>query len=1003
MIPSRSLSRAGTFHPHRDGPDDGYADDGRRGRAPEARHIDVLPPREESMRRRHGVPIETEQDAPEHHRVIPQLESDRPTPHSQTEVHMMPGSRLHSLSRPSSAGGDPATYESYNLKDDNIVGQPSHGRTPSIAEELDSGFGKKTSSQPGSVGGIGHPSRQPTVIPSDPEDIEREVGDRPKSRGSILVPPSPGRPISHGSRGEVSPRPPSPGRPISHGSRGEFSPHPASPGRPISHGSRGEFSPHPASPGRPISHGSRGEVSPHTTHASGDQDPHGKRRSSPDDDPNLGLRTPSVDDDFVLLPRDERLSEVFNRAEDERRIRYAEAEQHRDVLATQAEDHREDEFLAREAERQKIFEEGEKKRNETCEATRNEILKSPHEVVPDVQDHPHDHEASDGQHDPDIQGSVESQHDPASGIHDREDLHDAPGDPDDPVAKQDNLPTISIETVADGSVSRSSTSSSKSSIATKSICTIAETIRSQCALEREEFEAEKARILQSTEDETANLQAEFDDHFRALEAEVIALREENETQKLAKEQVDAERRDQETVELVERDEGLHSQVNEISTMLEEKNAQCQRLQELNDEELAKAEERRAKKDTDFEKLKDTLQHVIDEKEAAKLLAVEEKEREADRPGLEQLLEAIKKLGEEQSASLTSLMDGLRADSEKRHTETLTAVKAAGREKISFDVQRYLEHFSRTLAEEVRMLLGEVNKLRQHKRNAQQFGPGAEFDPDWDPPMPPLGHGWPPPGGPPSSGPDGPPEEPPVPAPKPGLRYVSPPHPPKLSKRQRRQKEAEAAAAAAQAGPSGPPDTRTIASWATWQPNPQWAPTPSQQEAELVASPSPPVCVSYLLTPLMLLPIKAILLGTICLPGIGTEPTKTKIEGSIGDLGHRIQQMLFVIREWPICEGISSIHRYAPPSNTGLLPYYEPPGRVSLFHLRRIQRCRCSIGDKFSMKRAKGFAAKSTATDIVHSFLSAASPDNPTVYIGRFLVRQNVFNSISQYKDTQGAE
>jgi hypothetical protein len=118
--------------------------------------------------------------------------------------------------------------------------------------------------------------------------------------------------------------------------------------------------------------------------------------------------------------------------------------------------------------------------------------------------------------------------------------------------------------------------------------------------------------------------------------------------------------------------------------------------------------------------------------------------------------------------------------------------------------------------------------------------------------PPPGGGPPPPGGPlPPM-----PEDPPIAA-RPAWRNVQPPAPPKLSKRQKRQqKEAEEGAA----GPSGAPaDARTIASWATWQreleyfilsrqcrislpartpANPQFAPTPPVQEAELVAPERP---------------------------------------------------------------------------------------------------------------------------------------------------------------------
>ncbi|EIM87350.1 uncharacterized protein STEHIDRAFT_55784, partial [Stereum hirsutum FP-91666 SS1] len=61
---------------------------------------------------------------------------------------------------------------------------------------------------------------------------------------------------------------------------------------------------------------------------------------------------------------------------------------------------------------------------------------------------------------------------------------------------------------------------------------------------------------------------------------------------------------------------------------------------------------------------------------------------------------------------------------------------------------YLDEFSKSLAAEVRMLLGEVGKLREEKRALQhemgwllcmrsKYGPGGEFDPDWKPTGGPL--------------------------------------------------------------------------------------------------------------------------------------------------------------------------------------------------------------------------------------------------------------------------
>lgn len=51
-------------------------------------------------------------------------------------------------------------------------------------------------------------------------------------------------------------------------------------------------------------------------------------------------------------------------------------------------------------------------------------------------------------------------------------------------------------------------------------------------------------------------------------------------------------------------------------------------------------------------------------------------------------------------------------------ETIEAVKATANEQVPYNVQGYLDEFSRSLATEVRMLLSEVGKLREDKRNLE---------------------------------------------------------------------------------------------------------------------------------------------------------------------------------------------------------------------------------------------------------------------------------------------
>lgn len=81
----------------------------------------------------------------------------------------------------------------------------------------------------------------------------------------------------------------------------------------------------------------------------------------------------------------------------------------------------------------------------------------------------------------------------------------------------------------------------------------------------------------------------------------------------------------------------------------------------------------------------------------------------------------------------------RADSAQYHQETIDSVRSTANEQVPFNVQgvridyfipqnwvtniqmlQYLDEFSKALATEVRMLLGEVGKLREERRSLQQY-------------------------------------------------------------------------------------------------------------------------------------------------------------------------------------------------------------------------------------------------------------------------------------------
>ncbi|KAI5119987.1 hypothetical protein M0805_004431 [Coniferiporia weirii] len=146
--------------------------------------------------------------------------------------------------------------------------------------------------------------------------------------------------------------------------------------------------------------------------------------------------------------------------------------------------------------------------------------------------------------------------------------------------------------------------------------------------------------------------------------------------------------------------------------------------------------------------------------------------------------------------------------------------------------KYLNDFSKALANEVRILLQEVGQLRDERRQLQyeiaelmavksKHGAGGEYTPDWRPPTGPEAIAPPP---------SAPAIEDGTPAPaKPAWRTVV--------KHDRRERKQKAPAPAQIAAPPAPAPVPQMPTWAQWKPNPLMAPQPRMGGAPS-SSPAP---------------------------------------------------------------------------------------------------------------------------------------------------------------------
>ncbi|EIW53326.1 uncharacterized protein TRAVEDRAFT_40040 [Trametes versicolor FP-101664 SS1] len=357
--------------------------------------------------------------------------------------------------------------------------------------------------------------------------------------------------------------------------------------------------------------------------------------------------------------------------------------------------------------------------------------------------------------------------------------------------------------------------------------------REELQREREAAQVERERAQAEAAAERERMHAEYQAHIRALESELGAVRKELEDEKMAREAEEAERRETERAEMLERDEAMRAQLGDITNLVSEQRDELARKRELTDERWEFKQNRWDQKDAEDAQTRNMLQQILEGQSA--MLAAQEQSK-ADlldemRANQRAALEAIEQQRVAYEGTIRDMAEAWRADCEQRKQETIEAVKATAHEQVPYNVQGYLDEFSRSLATEVRMLLSEVGKLREDKRNLEyaigellqfksKYGPGGEFDPGWKPAMTCV----------PTDGAQ--PEPAPAPEPEPEMPQPAPSAWRSINTRGSRRRR-PAAAAPPPPPPEAVPQTQ---SWATWLPNPAFQPSPPPQQVEHLLAP-----------------------------------------------------------------------------------------------------------------------------------------------------------------------
>ncbi|KDQ13822.1 hypothetical protein BOTBODRAFT_55844 [Botryobasidium botryosum FD-172 SS1] len=346
----------------------------------------------------------------------------------------------------------------------------------------------------------------------------------------------------------------------------------------------------------------------------------------------------------------------------------------------------------------------------------------------------------------------------------------------------------------------------------------------------------------------ADCQRQLEEHrerVRMLEEELARAREGYERERAAREALEQEHFERQRNEANARHGELRTELGDIANLLSNQSYENVRRQELEDERLQAKEARRAEKAEQLQSLHDIVNHLLTEREDEKRRQEAERAAAAARPSIESVLEALRRQNAEQAALMTALAEGGRAEKAKCQAEILEAVRATALEQVPFNVQKYLDEFSRALSAEVRMLLKEVGRLREEKRallheigfllsTKGKYGTGGEFDPDqWKPivvtpprmrePAPSLAEepelakpAWRP-----SEMPKKPRRMQPTPAPATAPTPMPMPMPMSMPM--------PTAAPQPPVAPVSAPMAEHPTSWVSWKPNPLLAPTPVPTE------------------------------------------------------------------------------------------------------------------------------------------------------------------------------
>jgi DNA repair exonuclease SbcCD ATPase subunit len=149
---------------------------------------------------------------------------------------------------------------------------------------------------------------------------------------------------------------------------------------------------------------------------------------------------------------------------------------------------------------------------------------------------------------------------------------------------------------------------------------------------REEAAAERERMAAQLREEHEQATEAREARIRALEEELAVVKAELENERQLRITEEAETRERERQENLERDEAVRNQLGDITNLVQEQRDLCARKKELMDERWSEKQIRRQDKDNKLDELRELVNRVVQDREADRLRAEEERAAAEARPG-----------------------------------------------------------------------------------------------------------------------------------------------------------------------------------------------------------------------------------------------------------------------------------------------------------------------------------------------------------------------------------